>query len=252
MILRANIIHDIVVPVIAASKHADGYKFESLLGTGFFIGKSGFGITASHVIEQYQTHHSMHELGLLFQDNGKFIFEKITNTELHTEEDVGVFQIAKARHISFIQISNSSENASCEFHMWSYPDEVSELAKKELVKNATGEVIGQSGEARPEMIFFAGYIRRRMSREHFLHIYKGNQFYEISEIGGACCSGSPIVLKTSLGKNDWQTIGIYIGENKEGLASRAGYVTRFDSVSSWKPVLLAGKSILDESKDNSK
>lgn len=242
----ANNIIDVIVPIIIASKDKNGFKYETLLGTGFYIGKSGYVMTAGHVLEQAQAYTSKgNVLGVMLIIKGQRYFFEALSSEKHPAHDIGLLQLPAPSLESFLVISNTSENQTCEFHMWSYPEEIADLAKHDIVGEENGRPVGR-GIAIPELVFFQGYIRRRISKQLHLRIYTGDQFYEISEIGGACCSGSPIISKRAMGKT-WPVIAIYIGENSSGQVTKAGYAVRLDQLYDWRPSILKGKSILEES-----
>lgn len=243
----AEVISDVIVPIIIASKKEDGFHYVTLLGTGFYIGKSGFLLTAGHVLDQAGSYTSSgNALGVILIIKGQRHFFEVLNAEKHPAHDLGIIQLPVPALESFLVVSNTVENQSCEFHMWSYPEEIADLAKNDIISDKNGIPVGTTGIPIPELVFFQGYIRRRISKQLHLRIYTGDQFYEISEIGGACCSGSPIISKRAMGKT-WPVIAIYIGENSSGQVAKAGYAVRLDQLYDWRPSILNGKSILEES-----
>jgi hypothetical protein len=137
---------------------------------------------------------------------------------------------------SFLRISESPEFSSLDYHMWAYPD----LAAQEigLLPQPDG-VLGFF----PDLVFLKGYVRRRLSRELHLSVFRGDRFYEVSEVGGACCSGAPLISARTLGGSTWRVFGVYIGE--ETSHRHVGYAVRSEAFCHWVPDML-GHSVLDE------
>lgn len=212
---------DVVIPLIKANKKEDGtVEYVELFGTGFIIGANGFAITCAHVIDQL--HEGLTENQVLithFPYKGKIYPFELVNFEKHNSQDVGVFQVKDAKLTSWLKILNSHENSSLEYHGWGYPRETA----KELQKLDPGAF------EYPELIFTQGYIRRRIDRELYpTSIYRGNSFYEVSDLGGSGYSGSPIIKKNTVGQKNYGIIGIYVGE-KEGEGVPVGYVVNSES-----------------------
>lgn len=134
-------------------------------------------------------------------------------------------------------ISDSPQFSGCEYSCWGYPHETAKELKK-LDENAMD---------RPELVFTQGYIRRRISRQLYpTMIFKGVQFYEVSETIGGGASGGPIILKTSFGRSVWKVIGIYIGEKEDG---NIGYAVQAEAFAQWVPSILQ-KPIIVEGNNN--
>ncbi len=93
------------------------------------------------------------------------------------------------------------------------------------------------------MIFTSGYVRRRISFP-ILSI-KGKALIELSSIAGEGCSGSP--LFSIAPHQNWQIIGIYLGERTNDRATSVSYAVRNDGFVNWIPNEL-GKSLVEESK----
>jgi hypothetical protein len=105
----------------------------------------------------------------------------------------------------------------------------------------------EDGLQTPDLVFTSGYVRRRISRELPFSIYRGQTFYELSEVAGDGCSGGPVVkIPNTLSGGAWEIMGIYIGAGEA--VTPVGYATRSDSFHSWEPQLL-GRSVRDESLD---
>ena len=114
--------------------------------------------------------------------------------------------------------------------MWGYPEDIAQELEGQ------GRVI-----ERPELIYAEGYIRRRISQHAFPGI-RGTQLFELSEVVGPGCSGSPIYINR---KPFWDVIGIYIGERLNERSTSVAYAIREDVFRDWVPTCL-GSSILEE------
>ena len=228
---------DIVIPLIRANKTENGeVEYEELFGTAFLIGQNGFAITCAHVIDQL--HDGLTENQILithFPYKGQIYPFELVNFEKHENQDVGIFQVKGPKLSSWLKVLNSHENSSMEYHGWGYPRETA----KEL------KLLDPNAFEYPELIFTQGYIRRRIDRELYpTFIYKGNSFYEVSDLGGSGYSGSPIIKKSTVGQKVYGVIGIYVGE-KEGEGVPVGYVVNSECFANWAPKVL-GKTILEE------
>jgi hypothetical protein len=230
-------IRDYIFPLLRARKNGQSIEAGELIGTGFLIGKTGFAITAAHVIEQLNDDIKEDELVIaLFIENNQWIVVFVEQQEKHPSEDVGIIKLANFTRKSFLEINDAPQHSTCEYHCWGYPHEVA----KELSK------LYEDSPDRPDLIFTQGYVRRRISRELYpTMIFRGKQFYELSETVGGGNSGGPLILKNSIGKTNWQVFGIYIGEKNEGDLS---YGVRADAFSLWIPQIL-NRTVKEESKD---
>jgi len=80
----AKNISDIIVPIIIASKEENGFHYETLLGTGFYIGKSGYLLTAGHVLDQSRSYTTSGKaLGVILIINGQRKFFESLGFEKH-------------------------------------------------------------------------------------------------------------------------------------------------------------------------
>ena len=66
-------------------------------------------------------------------------------------------------------------------------------------------------------------------------IFKGTQFYEVSETIGGGASGGPLILKSSVEQKTWKVFGMYVSEKEEG---NVGYAVRAESFANWSPNIL--------------
>jgi hypothetical protein len=238
MFTQTGKIADYVFPLVKAKRNAAGhYDYEELIGTGFIIGQGGFALTAAHVIEQ--CFDDLKDDGViiaLFWGGAGWYVSEIHIHEKHPTEDVGIIKLSPGNWKSIMTISDEPEYSACEYQCWGYPHET---AKE--VQQLYQDVI-----ERPDLIFTQGYVRRRITRELYpTMIFRGTQFYELSEQVGGGNSGAPVVLKKSIGQEYWKVLGIYIGEKVNGNIS---YAVRSESFYSWVPNILQ-KSILEESEN---
>lgn len=232
-------IQDHIFPLIKSKRNLKngGYIYHELIGTGFFIGKNGFALTAGHVIDQLLENHNnkTDAIAILLQKHRQWFTFEIEEYEKHPSEDVGLIKIKSTQKWSSIfRLTKEPQYPSCEYDCWGYPHEIA----KEL------QLLEKTSLERPELIYTQGYVRRRISRELYpTMIYKGKQFYELSEIIGGGNSGGPLILKNSREKSQWKVFGIYIGENE-----KVGYGVRADSFFDWSPKIL--KNTLIEESNN--
>lgn len=227
-------IRDAVLPVFKGKWDKETFSFEAVAGTAFLIGKRGFALTAAHVVDQIALQGAAVALVV---DGRKWLPLHILSAEKHPSEDVAVIQLQATLGASWMVIGSSSEHQSCGYHSWGYPIAIAEMGAK----------YNEDRLHTPDLVFTSGYVRRRISRELPFSIYRGEAFYELSEIAGDGCSGGPVVKKAhAIADGPWEIMGIYIGAGEVG--APVGFATRSDSFHSWVPNLL-GRSVRDESLD---
>ena len=81
---------------------------------------------------------------------------KIIAYEIHPEEDVAVLKFDSfpdGDRPSYICITNEKQYGSLEYMMWAYP----EVIAKEIMYSGAPK-----GSFRPDLVYFKGYVRRRM------------------------------------------------------------------------------------------
>ncbi len=229
-----NPIGDYVFPLLKGRIFDNKLTQVELIGTGFLIGRLGYAITAGHVIDQLleDNEPNDHILAGFLEDN-KWTVLTISHYEKHESEDVGIIKINNLKRNSILRITDAPYVSSAQYICWGYPHEVA----KELLN------LSENALLRPDLIYTQGYVRRRIDGELYpTIIFKGTQFYELSETVGGGNSGGPIIDKNSLSNDIWTVFGIYIGEKSEGNIS---YAVRTEAFSSWAPQLL-GHTIIEE------
>ncbi len=225
MFIQSDRIRDFVFPICIGKNNGDGIEFRKFLGSGFLIGSNSFALTAAHVVE------GIGEVFAMFVDEeNKWLAFPITVKETHPEEDVALIKVGYSPLKSIFSLNNSFETQSLEYKQFAYPDDM--MYEFEECGRAYG---------RPDMIYLQGYIRRRTN--HPIPQMRGKYFFELSQIGGTGCSGSPI-LKIDQMKN-WRVIGIYVGERLNDRGTSVSYAVREDAIRDWVPQIL-GHSILVE------
>lgn len=199
----------------------------TLCGTAFFVGDSGISVTAAHVVDELQRGG---EPLSIFTDGTRWYEFRVTNFEKHPTEDVAVIQIDGGPWDSIIEVDGSWEGSSCEYDLWGYPERVAHEPRHTASTPEQAESL-----VSPDLIYSRGHVRRRISRELPVSVFRGTAFYELSEVGGACCSGAP-VIKLPKGKNKpWRAFGVYIGEETSVSHAAVGYATRGDALLNWNP-----------------
>lgn len=218
-------IRDFVFPVGAVQ---DGYYV--LHGTSFLIGDRGFAVTAAHVVEQLQ-------LGeppvALFSDRSGWVAIPVIDAETHPTEDVGILKLAGDEWHSIMQVAPTKEHSSGEYHLWGYPERVAKEVRAFAKSAEEYERI-----VRPDLVFNKGYIRRRIQGKLPVSVYRGEAFYELSQVAGSCCSGAPVINVRSMRGSHWEVFALYIGEETSSSHAAVGYATRFDAIREWRPKIL--------------
>lgn len=226
MFKQSDAIRDYVFPLVTFEKKGGGVSLKRFLGTGFLIGNRGFGMTAAHIAKKFGSEN----IAALFAPESSWIAVPVTHAEVHEKEDVAVIKVEGDSWQSFFRLSNTWEGSSMKYRMFGYPEDV------------TYEIVsGDRAVLRPDLIYAEGYIRRRTNHEIPQMI--GKSFFELSDIAGPGCSGSP-VFKFS--KPIWEVVGIYVGEKVNDRATSVAFAVREESFRDWVPKTL-GVSVLLES-----
>jgi hypothetical protein len=234
MFIQSDRIRDYVFPVVAAERPPSGpWVFERFLGTGFLIGRRGFGITAAHIVKAL----AARPVALFAPDSGGWDGYDVSVHQCHPTEDIALISLSGERWRSFFRLRDTRETAGCQYKMFGYPeDALYDLA-------ALG-----SGSLRPDMIYTQGYVRRRLSRIPLPGI-SGSHFLELSDVAGSGCSGSPVFTIDRAEGTIWDVFGVYTGERLNDRATSVAYAVATDSFVRWCPSALGGRTVGDESTD---
>lgn len=222
-----------VLPLIASVvKRGDSrIHAESVEGTGFLLARGrGLGVTARHVAAALEQKTSIGDLfrpetdeeefrvpgvGFIGVD-GMFRAAPIVALQLHPTEDVALFRLADDDYYSPYTISAEEHDASDDYSLWGYPDDVRHDYFTE--------------QARPlnvPLVYSSGHVRRRVSSELPVNNIRGKKFYELSTPAGSCASGSPVAERS----NPWRVAGVYVGERRNETGSFAvGFGTRAEAI----------------------
>jgi hypothetical protein len=224
--VQSEAIRDYVFPIVTLHSREGNPLFHNFLGTGFLIGNRGFGMTAAHVAQNFKNE----TVAALFASGSGWLAIPISDSEMHAQEDVAVLKVTGNSWKSFFRCSGTWEGSSCKYRMFGYPEDVS----YEIVHD-------DRARFRPDLVYTEGYIRRRTNHE--IPTMIGTSLFELSEVAGSGCSGSPIFkFKAPI----WEVIGIYVGEKTNDRATSVAYAVREESFREWRPTIL-GTSILLES-----
>jgi hypothetical protein len=221
--------------VVAVGFNGPNDRFQ-LEGTAFLIGTNGFMLTAAHVAEVLRE--KSDPVAVFFNDQHKPVAVKIVGFECHSTEDVAVMKLSDGNWSSIHEVSPAPYFGSSEVMMWAYPENVATEHQRSVPPNDP-----EAESVRPDLIYFQGYIRRRINSELPVGLLRGRAFYEVSQIGGGCASGAPITIRRA--NQQWQVIGIYIGEQTSDARREIGIVVRADAFHDWTPALI-GKAISAE------
>jgi hypothetical protein len=228
MFTQSDAIRDYVFPIVTVNIGKAELSFKMFLGTGFLFGNRGFGMTAAHIARNFKNE----TVVAMFASDSGWLVIPITHSEIHAHEDVAVIKVEGDSWKSFFRLSNTWEGSSMRYRMFGYPED------------ATYEIVsGDRAKPRPDLIYTEGYIRRRTNHE--IPNMIGKSFFELSDIAGPGCSGSPVFKFT---KPVWDVVGIYVGEKINDRATSVAYAVREESFREWTPEMLC-TSILVESQN---
>ena len=162
---------------------------------------------------------------------GEFRGSGIGAVEEHPTEDVALFRLVETSdHYSPYTISVGKHEASAEYSLWGYPDEVRHDFFTEGYRPLN-----------VPLVYSGGHIRRRFDGEIPITRIPGRSFYELSIPAGTCCSGAPISIR----RDPWAAIGVYVGERRNETSSFAvGIATRAEVIAEQWPQLVDGSTDL--------
>ena len=249
---RLTQVRNCVISVARVDTAGGVAKIAATHGTAFLIGNRGFALTAKHVIAGK----SKPLAALTMAEAGGWTWNKIVASEMHPSEDVAIIKLNASSCRSGFQLSSSVEMASSRYRIYGYPGDATRF------ETARGEF--------PDLVYTEGYIRRRYSASLYpsaepsatagtsqvteaLQI-SGTGFFELSQIAGTGTSGEPVFDLA----DPMQVIGIYSAEKHTPHVIQMGgqpvtqltsvsYAVRDDAFRNWKPAMLGGKTVLEES-----
>lgn len=228
MFKQSDAIRDYVFPIVTVNREKGGVSLKRFLGTGFLIGNRGFGLTAAHVAQNFGDE----KVAALFASGSSWVVVPVTHSELHAKEDVALIKVEGDSWKSFFRLSNTWEGSSMKYRMFGYPADVT----YEIVSNDRALL-------RPDLIYAEGYIRRRTN--HKIPKMIGKSFFELSDIAGPGCSGSPVFKFT---RPIWDVVGIYVGEKINDRATSIAFAVREESFRDWNPEILGTSALLESQK----
>lgn len=203
---------------------------DRFLGTAFSIGDGSLALTAAHVLPPPGDV----TLCLMKLVDREWWSVPVRSWDVHPVEDVALLYLSEPLEHAWLKLEGGHEGQSASYRQWGYPDSV----LLELVDPTSGTAL-----PRPDLAYFQGYIRRRLSDMEIPGM-RGRSFFELSEVSGPGTSGSPLMPLD----RPWHVIGIYVGERltDETPPRRLSYAVREDAFRDWTPDSL-GRSILDAS-----
>jgi len=251
---RYTQVRNCVIAVGRVDSGSGGAKIVSTYGTAFLIGNQGYALTAKHVVAG----RNKPLAALTMTAAGGWTWVHIAGSEMHPSEDVAIIKLDPGSCKSGFQLSNSVEMASAKYQIYGYPGDAtrSEADKGEF----------------PDLIYTEGYIRRRYSASLYppsgpvpstgasqasgASQVSGTSFFELSQIAGLGTSGGPVFAVFE----PMEVIGIYSAEKHTPHVIANGdkpitqlisvsYAVRDDAFRGWKPAMLGGKTVLEESKN---
>lgn len=231
---QSQAIADYVFPICNVEQTTDGLNITAFLGTGFFIGSNGYALTAKHVMKPAATP----AIVMRGSDLSWRAFA-IKEEDAHPVEDVSLIRIeppSDKRWRSIFTLPGGWAGSSTPYFLFGYPESV----LLELVENGKAKM-------RPDLVYSEDHIRRRMT-DIPVEAITGTRFFELSNVAGPGCSGSPVVNRTPTSNPAWQLIGIYLGERLDAYSTSVGYSVRLDELADWHPAMLH-RSLAAEAND---
>lgn len=217
-----QLITDAVLPLALVGVPVDGtIAIEQMVGTGFVIGSPQRLVTAKHVANRGNRIVGMHSR------DGTWISVGLHDRRDHPTEDVSLYSLeAPLICADWFVFTSEEQFGAGDYATWGYPEDV-------FYDHHVG---GRPGPAqvRPEVIYGAGHIRRRVSQP--MPGLIGTAFLELSDILGSGASGGPVIAK-GRAYSGLRVIGIYVGERTmqtgSGVPRSVSYATRISSIADW-------------------
>lgn len=230
-------VRDFIFPLALVRSAGGALHIEQVLGTAFLVGERGYAVTASHVLSGQDA------MGLvgMFALHGMWVVANVVGGEQHPSQDIALLRLdggdaLPRRWSTPFRLRTTWEGPSFDYMLWGYPEDLFFEATEH--RDHLGRV-----PVRPDLVCCKGYIRRRLSMP--VPNLRGSYFYELSDLAGAGCSGSPVFTHRTPEKA-WDVVGVYVGERRREDGVSVGYATRIDALADWAPSIL-GKTVVEES-----
>lgn len=246
---QRDFVRDFVFPLIIFDVVDDKLSYKKFLGTAFLVGNRGYALTSSHVLKD--VNHNI--AGMFAGEDGQWYCFAMEKVENHKTTDVSILKLQNGNWVSPFVISAEKQYGWKDYFLCGYPEMVLREQRDNL--DIKGNVM-----ERPDMISIKGHIRRRipftLDKLDIKNI-RGNTFYELNNVAGWGCSGSPLFEIEP--NRSWKVMGIYVAQkifylenenddNTKYIDYSVGYAITSDAFANWKPDIL-DKSILEESKN---
>lgn len=140
--------------------------------------------------------------------------------ELHPQEDLAAFQLSGDNWGTVIAMGAVDVRASFEYCTWGYPVDV-------LHEVVTGGV----AVPRPDLVFTAGHVRRRIRNLNQPKV-KGSLLAELTVPAGSGCSGGPVLSRRP--QDAFSLAGMYLGERISDEV-QVGYALLTEVFADWQP-----------------
>lgn len=224
-----DLLEDFVFPFVSGNLRTDGLAEPGVYrGTGFLIG-GNYAITAGHVLKAGGNPIAAR---VIDEEIGNWRYVNVLDAEYHPTEDVALVRLQPpepgAEWGSIHRLAIDHVSAGHPYHLWGYPEDT------------WYENVQSRGFIRPELVCSEGHVRRRIT-DVALPSIRGTALLELSQVGGAGCSGSPVLDRRPWRSNE--VIGVYVGERTDVLATSVGYAARVEALSGWAPAML-GEDII--------
>jgi hypothetical protein len=216
-------------------------------GTAFHIGSRGFALTAKHLLAGKPKPLA----ALTMSEAGGWSWVSIVASELHPSEDVAILKLESGACRSGFQLSAATELASSRYRIYGYPADATRF------EGTLGEI--------PDLVYTEGYIRRRHSASVYpsagpsspagAALISGTGFFELSQIAGPGTSGGPVfdfaepLTVIAIYSAEKHTPYVITGNGSQiTQLTSVSYAVRDDAFRNWKPAMLGGKTVLEESR----
>ncbi|MDP8961274.1 MAG: hypothetical protein M3N32_06650, partial [Actinomycetota bacterium] len=174
-----------------------------------------------------------HCRALFVEASGAWTAVEIESRVAHPKEDVSAIRVSGDGRSSIFNLGYVDVRASFPYCMWGYPNDV----MHEVVE-------GGISIPRPDLVFTAGYVRRRLRDLHLPKV-RGSRLAELTGAAGSGVSGAPVLGQGT--RFSWSVAGIYLGERVSDEV-QVGYALLSEAIADWIPQGL-GRTLADEAAD---